>query len=105
MVAEGIPMLKFSMQEIGNGFKTTVRMIRKALGFTRLQFHGTHMVEQQEGIEFGDLVVWKYAVNQDAFAVGNERSRRHILNASINCHNVLLDVRQTQTIRCEAISQ
>jgi hypothetical protein len=41
------------------------------------------MVEQQKGIEFGDLIVRKYAVKQHALAVGNQRGLSHPFNASV----------------------
>jgi hypothetical protein len=43
-------MLELTSEGIGDGLESAVRMIGSADGLTRSVFHGSHLVDEQEGI-------------------------------------------------------
>src|SRR5262249_44975517 len=62
--------------------ESPMRMVRCSLGLPRGQVRGTHLVEQQEGIEVVEVRCRERAVNQEAGALESFDRRHHVANRS-----------------------
>jgi hypothetical protein len=89
-----VSVIKDSINNVSNGFKTSVWMPWGALWFARCVFNFAHLIEVDEGIEVGEVYSCECTTNWEAFAFITLRRRGDALDAAGASVGLRNDARQ-----------